>query len=424
MKRHNILTLLLAFSLAVVLAACGGDDGNEDKDKEEKEVEVETEVVEEDEDEDEDEDEKEEPEEEEKEKDDDIAEDEVFNPAIAEETEGNVEVVYTNDDADLVNEVDGFTISADAYQIVKVTDMNKPTSERFGDEDGYIMTTKASIENDTDMSVQYSIYMNIQMEDKYDYLSSNEKDFIPEEHQLSWDDDVGVYKPGDKKEFWLTTRITTEEFERLDDLEPKFVIEGEYRDAEDDDSSIVGEDKVFSFVYNEDQAEDVADSDELYPDKLTTDNIAKKELLFEDNDINKSDDLEGFEVTVEGVQFAEITPNDSSEARFENFDGDDIVAVTVHLTMDNDSDEMVTNPLTGWLNVNDGEAKLQASGLVDGYSDTEIKPGDTGEHYMVFLMKEKYYDIYESYELEVGPFFGEDSYIFKEHEMNFDIPHK
>src|SRR5699024_4714532 len=264
----------------------------------------------------------------------------------------------------------------------------------------FIMTTKASIENNTDMSVQYNVYMNIQMEDRFDYLSSNTKDFIPEEHQLTWEDDVGVFKPDNQQDFWLTTRITNEEFEKLDDLEPKFIIEGNIKDADNEDAGLIGDDEVFSFIYSDEQGKEVADADELYPDKLTSDNIAKKELIFEDNDIGKSDDLDGFEVTVEGGQFAEITPNESSEERFSNVDDDDLVDVTVYLTMDNDSKETISNPLTGWLVVNDGEAKIQASGMVDEYSPREVAPGDTGEHYMVFLMKEKYYDIYEAYELE------------------------
>ncbi len=417
MKRYNIFVISLFFSLAIVLAACGGEDSKADKEEDEDVVEAEED------DQDELKDEPEEEDEEDEDKPEEVEEGEIFNPAIAEETEGDVELIYTNDDAGYEHDIDGFVIKADEYQIVKVTDMNETASARFdGEQDGYIMTTKASIDNTTDTPLHYSVYMNVQMEDAYDYATSNPQDYIPEEHQLTWDDEVGVYDAGEKVDFWLTTRMTTEEFEKLDTLEPKFIIEGGITDANDEDDGYHGDEAIFDFTYSGDQAKETEGKAELYADKLTTDNIGTKELIFEETDIGASEDLDGLEVTVEGVQYAEVVPNESSEARFENFDGDDLVAVTVHLTIDNQSDELIHNPLTGWLVANDGETKIQASGMIDNYSPREMEAGDTGEHYMVFLMKEKYYDIYETFELEVGPFLGEEGYALKERKMNFDIP--
>ncbi|HLR71364.1 MAG TPA: hypothetical protein VK085_08025 [Pseudogracilibacillus sp.] len=60
--------------------------------------------------------------------------------------------------------------------------------------------------------------------------------------------------------------------------------------------------------------------------------------------------------------------------------------------------------------------------MVEYASLSEVGPGDTGENYIVFLMKEKYYDIYETFELEIGPFLGDDGYAFKERKMKFTLP--
>src|SRR5699024_8476846 len=94
MKRYNIFVISLFFSLAVILAACGGDDSEADKEEDEDVVEAE-----EDEQEEEEEEEEEEDEEENEDKPEEVEEGDIFNPAIAEETEGDVELIYTNDDA-------------------------------------------------------------------------------------------------------------------------------------------------------------------------------------------------------------------------------------------------------------------------------------------------------------------------------------
>ena len=421
MNKRNLLLFLLSFSLIIVLSGCGNilgklaggssDEANGNETAEAEPVEEEQDA---------------EPEEgpEKSNASAEMSENEVYNPAIAEETDADVEVIYTNNDANFVNDIDGFVITAEAYQIVKITDMNESTSNRFdGDKDGYIITTKASVDNTLDKAIQYNVSMNVQMEDRYDYVSSNGLDYIPEEHQLRFEkDEYGVFEAGERRDFWLTARMTTAEFDKLAKLEPKFIIEGNMRDAADEESKLQGDNAIFPFVYSKDQAKEVADAPDLYPDKLTTDNIAKKEIIFEDTSYGKSEKLDGFHVTVEGVQYAKLTPNESSKEMFENFDGDDVVAVTVYLNIDNQSKETISNMLSGWLVVNNGEAKLQSAGFVDNYSPMNIEKGQKGENYMVFVMKQKYYDIYDSFELELGPFLGDDGYAFKENKMTFELP--
>lgn len=56
---------------------------------------------------------------------------EILNPAIAEETEGNVEVIYTNNQPNFSHEMDGFKVNVEEYQIVQVTDMNPDVTIPF-----------------------------------------------------------------------------------------------------------------------------------------------------------------------------------------------------------------------------------------------------------------------------------------------------
>ena len=50
---------------------------------------------------------------------------EILNPNIAEMTEGDVEVLYTNKKPGYAHDMDGFIVTIDEYQITKVSDMNR-----------------------------------------------------------------------------------------------------------------------------------------------------------------------------------------------------------------------------------------------------------------------------------------------------------
>src|SRR5690625_7526002 len=110
-------------------------DSNEEEDKEEEKEEEKPE-----EEEDEDKEEKEEPESE--------GDDEIMNPQIAEETDGDVEVIYTNDDPGYTSDLDGLKVDDHKYQVVKLTDMNKSQDITFDDHlEGYAVTIDVTTEN-------------------------------------------------------------------------------------------------------------------------------------------------------------------------------------------------------------------------------------------------------------------------------------
>ncbi|MFP3360762.1 DUF5068 domain-containing protein, partial [Planococcus sp. SIMBA_143] len=74
----------------------------------------------------------------------------------------------------------------------------------------------------------------------------------------------------------------------------------------------------------------------FYPDSMTTDNIADKKMIFEKNDINKTEKIENaVAITLDGVQYAEVIPTAGNEARFGE---DEMVALTVKTTVKNNTD--------------------------------------------------------------------------------------
>lgn len=159
---------IIGFTLFLFLVACGGEENTEEEnttpaaatEENDNEKEVETEVEEEIVDEVEEEMDtasvEEESDEEETDTDNSASDNEILNPLIGEETEGNVEVVFTNNNPEYVHDNEGFIIKVNKYQIVKVTDMNQSEEFRFNEDlEGYAVTADVTVENTMDENVYY-----------------------------------------------------------------------------------------------------------------------------------------------------------------------------------------------------------------------------------------------------------------------------
>ncbi len=110
----------------------------------------------------------------------------VLNPSIEQETEGTVEVIYRNKDPKYTHEMDGFKITVDEYEIVKVTGMNENTKVLFDDQtNGYIVTSKVTLENETDKQLYYANYHRIQLSDELDFVQSDRKNFVAEDKRIN-----------------------------------------------------------------------------------------------------------------------------------------------------------------------------------------------------------------------------------------------
>lgn len=200
----------------------------------------------------------------------DVTSTENWNPALEEKTGGTVEVLYSNSERGYVNDLGGLIVTVEGYQIVRVTDMNQGQGLFFEDLEGYFVTAKATTENTTDKDLYYNNIIRIQLADAYDYIQSDSKFYVPEEWYIWRDSErVSFIKAGEKIEYLVTFNFTNEEFDRMQSVEPKFVIEGRASENEDYSDGF-GEDAIFDFVYSEEHAEAVASAPDFYPDRLTT----------------------------------------------------------------------------------------------------------------------------------------------------------
>ncbi|MCR6109124.1 DUF5068 domain-containing protein [Bacillus sp. A301a_S52] len=411
----------VALSTLVLLAACGANDENNN----ENEAAAANENVEENEEvNDEEETNNEENEEVDEQPETEVTEGEIFNTTIAEETGGDVELIYTNNDPGYINDLEGFEIAIEAYEVVKVTNITASEAPQFkGDREGYVVTAKATLKNNRDSTVYYNANIGVKLADSFDVIHSDSRTYIPEEHMLEADEGTNVYKAGTEKEFWVVSRITTDQYEEIDNNGARYVLEASAAENEDY-SGPLGTEASFEFVSNPDQAQSFADTPDWYADGLTTDNLGTKELITEFPDLNITEEIEGLSLTLEGIQYVDFVPNEINEGAFVNYGDEDLVALTAKVLMENNSGETIDLNLTPFqLDVNDEEVRINSQGMVENQSVVELEDGQSAEKYVVFLFHKKYFDVYENMKIKAGPFRGEDvSLLFSEDILEFEIP--
>ncbi|WP_426448236.1 DUF5068 domain-containing protein [Paenibacillus sp. S-38] len=353
---------------------------------------------------------------------------EVLNPNIAVESEGDVEVVYTNPSPGYSHDMNGFKVSVDAYQIVKVTGMNKRVASiPFEDQtEGYVVTAKVTLDNGTGKAMYYNNNYRIQVSKSSDYIPNDgNRTFIRKEDQpkSKQETEISKYAAGEKVTGLVSFTLTNEEFESLKSVKPKFIIEGGAADNKEAKDSFKGN-AVFDFLYSEEQKQQLASEPKFYPDRLTTDNMADKKMIFEKTGIGETKQIGGLKVTLDGVQYAEIVPTAANQARFKNFGENGIVAVTVKLLLDNQSDKTLSLFLTSSkLHIDENRGTALSEGMVEPSNPQELAPGSQGEKYHVFLFRKDEFQLYKTFRMEFGPAVDADGKRqFKEETAEFTLP--
>ncbi|AFC29217.1 hypothetical protein PM3016_2329 [Paenibacillus mucilaginosus 3016] len=353
---------------------------------------------------------------------------EVLNPNIAVESEGNVEVVYTNKAPGYTHNMNGFKVSVDEYQIVKVTGMNKRVASiPFQDQtDGYVVTAKVTIDNAAGKAMYYNNMYRIQLSKATDYIPNDgSATFVRKEDRLKskQETETSKFAAGEKVTGLLSFTLTNEQFESLKTVKPKFVIEDGAADNSEAKDSFKGN-AVFDFFYSEEQKKQVESEPKFYPDRLTTDNMADKKMIFEKTGIGETKQIGDLKVTLDGVQYAEIVPTAANQARFKNFGENGIVAVTVKLLLDNQSDKTVSLSLTSSkLRVDQDRGTALSEGMVEPNHPRELAPGSQGEKYHVFLFRKDEFGLFKSFQMEFGPVVDADAKrLFKEETATFTLP--
>ncbi|MCZ8520908.1 MULTISPECIES: DUF5068 domain-containing protein [Paenibacillus] len=351
-----------------------------------------------------------------------------LNPNIAVESEGNVEVIYTNQAPGYTHNMDGFKVTVEEYQIVKVTDMNKRVASiPFENQtEGYVVTAKVTLDNGSGKAMYYNNNYRIQVSKSSDYVpNDSNRTFIRKEDQLKskQETEASKFASGEKITGLISFTLTHEEFASLKSVKPKFIIEGGASDNDQFKGSFKG-DATFDFTYSEEQKQQAASEPKFYPDRLTTDNLADKKMIFEKTGIGETKQIGDVKITLDGVQYTEVIPTAANQARFKTFGENGIVAVTVKLLIDNPSDTALSLFSTGSkLHVDGNRGTALSQGLVEPRDPDEVKPGGGATKYHVFLFRKDEFGLYKAFGLEFGPFTGTDGKrLFKEATAEFTLP--
>ncbi|WP_042354527.1 DUF5068 domain-containing protein [Bacillus rubiinfantis] len=349
----------------------------------------------------------------------------VLNPYIEEDLNADVEVVYTNKDPQLKhNYSDDVSVQIDEYQIVHVTNMNESSKSNFdGEDEGYILTYKMTLDNKSDQDVYYAGGVTLQSDDGMDYI-------IPRQHLVDrnqWLKDksaknVSQFSKGKSFTGMNAHSMTKAQFEKLSS--PTLKIDALF--LNDDVSKKLGTPAVFKLPFNDKGVEKSAKSSQLYQDKMVTDNIADKEVFFEKNDINETKEIDGVKVTLNGVQYANVTPTAAYKKSFSDFGDNGVVALTVKMTIENGSNTPFEKFLVDRkLLIDKNRGTMLNQGMLEpNYSGTS-KPGDKDEFLTVFLFRKDEFSIFKEFELKVGPLKDSNAKeLFKEKTVSFDLPVK
>ncbi|RHW36164.1 DUF5068 domain-containing protein [Lysinibacillus yapensis] len=347
----------------------------------------------------------------------------ILNPYIAEDLNADVEVVYTNKNPQLEHAYsDKVTIKIDEYQIVHVSNMNESSKTNFdGEDEGYVLTYKMTLDNQSDEDVYFAGGVSLLSDDGMDHI-------IPRQHLVDreqWLKDKSTENPSQFSKGQSFTgmnahSMTKAQFEKLNS--PTLTIDSLF--LNDDVSQKLGEDAVFKIPFNDEGVEKAAVSAQLYQDKMVTENIADKEVFFEKANINETKEIDGVKITLEGVQYANVTPTAAYKESFTDFGDSGVVALTLNLVVENGSDTPFDKFFVDRkLVIDENRGTMFNQGMLEpNYSGTS-NPGDKDEFITVFLFRKDEFDIFKKLQLHVGPLKdGDAEVLFKEKSVTFDLP--
>ena len=331
------------------------------------------------------------------------------------ETQGTTKVLYENNTPQ-VHEMEGVSISLDAYTLVELKDFHTDFSIPFAREtDGGVILAKYSVKNNQDKDVYYmpSLYMTFTGAEK-DYSNYNE--LLPKEEQLPTK--LGhttdyLVKAGEEISGYFAYPFGVTDLSKIKELATvsvplplPFVVKSDF-------GSSFGSKGRFELALNEGGAEKIASNAAFYQDRATVDNWGEKEMLKEKSGINESQQLGDVNVILEGYQFTAFTPNEVEAPRFSNFNNG-IVILTAKFKLENKaSSEIGMAFMTSRLTVNDGSQYLLNENMLLQYRDADnIKPGEAGELLQVYALdQEQYEKIWKekAFEIELGPIKDQDA---------------
>lgn len=417
MKKKLVLASILAGVLTVATACSNSSETTSSEDTKEKTEATETKVKEEKSTESKSQDKTSSSEEEKNNKESETA---VINPEIKKTLDSaKLEVIYENKTPNINVDLDGFKFDLERYQVVHVTNANPAD---FGEQEkGYIITVKANVDNQSKGNAYFNL-PDLQGQDQFDRHLT--KRSFTHENMLrpkmkSTVDEPAHYKKSEAETGLFEYILTKEEYEKLQNANTKLLIPNAASNKEQTEH--LGESQTVDFPLSESNAKaQETSSSEFYKDNIVNNNVADKELLKANEEINQTQKSSKVDVTLDGIQFVKLNPTESYKNEFTSFDGEDVVAATVKLTIKNNTNaEIPLRQFSTFLATD--KVQFLDQGTLSADSG-EIKPGQTGDKYLVYLMKGKSdYEATNNFKFRITHITDGNGDDLLDKEMSFDI---
>lgn len=333
---------------------------------------------------------------------------------IEEATDGEVEVLYENREAQL-HEEDEYSISLDSYVVAEIEDFHADFASRFDSEDrGAILLSHFTIENKMSSPIAYTPNWSLQYQGA-DRFPGPDSYIIREELQIAKKLNANDFsiEPKESVSGYYAILLRTEDIENIENVNvaklPIPEAGDEYLPDQYEYKNKIGSKTEFSIVVSE-EGSSKQESDEIfYEDRTHIDNMGDKTMLKEKEGVDEAKTVGDIEVVLKGYQFTEFEPNEHEAPSFENFDTG-IVLLNIKLEITNGEDDPIDlRSQKARLDVNDGKQYVLLANSLSPYfsKDEQVDAGETREAILVFALDKEQYDKVwkdKSFELEYGPF--------------------
>jgi uncharacterized protein YjbJ (UPF0337 family) len=331
------------------------------------------------------------------------------------ETEGTAKILYENKQPQVHN-MDGITVTLDAYTLLELNDFHSDFSIPFNDQtNGGVIIAKFTVKNELDKNVYYMPALSMSFTGaQKDY--NNDPVLLPRKEQITeklTPSNDYLLKAGESVTGYYAYPFGKDDLQKVLDLSTTMVEVPEAQAVKGSFGSPIGTKGKFSLSLSKDGAEKVQSNAVFYKDKVTTEDMGEKKMLKEKSGIGKSEQLGNVTVTLDGYQFAEFIPNEVEAPRFADYKNG-IVLLTVKFNLDNKgTDSISLTSTSSKLTVNDGAQYMLKEGMLLNYKYSDlIASGKSGEMLQIYVLdKEQYDKIWNNkpFEVEIGPILNQEA---------------
>lgn len=349
---------------------------------------------------------------------------------MEDETEGEARVLFETEESQ-EHDMEDVSLTLEGYTIVALEDFHKNFSIPFDDEtDGAVIITEYTMKNDSDDDVFFMPSFNMTYNGA-EKAFNNDPNLLPLDEQLIDKQSVDNHdelKAGEEVSGYYTYPFGGDALaDAMEEGETEVEI-AQPQEDEDDYKTALGEESQFSINLNQESSDETESSasEDFYEDKITIKNWGEKEMLDEEENIGKTEELRDVDITLEGYQFTAFEPGEELKNAFESFD-EGAVLVTVKFDVDNGGEDEIGKSMidSDFIMNNGKQYTVNETTLLNYKMNDTIEPGDEDELLQIYAIdQEQYEKIWKDkpFEIELGPMRDKEAEdISKGHTVEFDL---